>query len=86
MCKPATLARAHSCSGDIANINGTLICNPPVGAFTLTCNKIDLQGSMLSAQCLKGDGTTRVPSSLDVGGFKGVVENCDGKLTKGRCG
>lgn len=82
----SSLAKAHSCSGDIANINGKLICNPPVGEFTLTCKQIDIQQNLLSAQCLKRDGTTRVPATLDVSGYHGIISNCNGVLTKGQCG
>ncbi|MEX2499401.1 MAG: CVNH domain-containing protein [Wenzhouxiangellaceae bacterium] len=81
----AQLNDAHSCTGDIGNINGELLCNPPVGSFTLTCNSIDINDNVLSAECLKGDTETRVQSSLNVDGYHGVVSNCDGELTRGRC-
>ncbi len=81
----SSLPNAHSCSGDIANINGKLLCNPPVGSFTLTCDRIDVENDVLSAQCLKRDSVTRVPSTLNVADYRGVISNCDGVLTKDRC-
>lgn len=81
----ASLNNAHLCIADIANINGKLLCNPPTGSFSLTCNQIDVNDNTLTAQCLKADSQTRVAASLNLSGYQGVVENCDGVLTKGRC-
>ena len=82
---PTTLENAHLCTGDIANINGKLFCNPPLGSFSLTCDGIDIENDFLKAQCLKSDGSTRVLASLKLDSYEGVIENCDGVLTKGRC-
>lgn len=79
------LENAHLCTGDIANINGKLMCNPPVGNFSLSCNMIDVENNQLTAQCLKADNNTRVAASLNVSGYHGVISNCNGVLTKGRC-
>ncbi len=80
-----SLDNAHLCSGDIANINGKLLCNPPLGSFSLTCDQIDINNNTLTAQCLKKDATTRMAAALNLNGYHGIVENCDGVLTKGRC-
>ncbi len=80
-----SLSNAHLCRADIANINGKLLCNPPTGSFTLSCNQIDVSSGTLSAQCLKADAATRIPASLELNGYQGVIENCNGVLTKGRC-
>jgi hypothetical protein len=82
--KSKSLANAHLCSGDIANINGQLICNPPVGSFTLSCDKLDIQGTLLTASCDTNTGHSK-QASLDVENYHGVIENCDGVLVKGRC-
>lgn len=63
--------------------SGELLCNPPVGSFTLTCNSMDI--NVLSAECLKGGTNTCVQSSLNIYGYHGVVSNRDGELTRRRC-
>lgn len=81
------LPNAHRCSGDIANINGKLLCKPTVDSFTVTCNRIAVAGDQLSAWCLKQDSVTYTQSPpLNVAGYRGsLISNCDGVLTKGRC-
>ncbi len=82
----AKLANAHNCSGDIANLNGKLLCNPTVDSFTVTCNRIAVVGDELSAWCLKSDNSeTRVQTKLNVAGYRGLISNCDGVLKKGQC-
>ena len=81
---PSTPANVHSHGGDIATINGTLLCKPKVGSFMLTCDRIDVADDLLSAQCLKRNGI-RVPATLTLTGYRGVISNCDGVLFKGRC-
>ena len=79
-----SLTSAQKCSGDIANIDGKLLCNPPLGLFTPTCSMVDVNNDVLTAQCLRRDGTGN-SASLDLAGYSGVVSNCDGHLLKGRC-
>lgn len=82
----AGLPNAHSCGGDIANINGKLLCNPTVDSFTVTCNRIAVAEDELSAWCLMQDSETYKYSKLNVAGYRGsLISNCDGVLTKGRC-
>ena len=80
------LPNAHSCGGDIANINGKLLCNPTVDAFTVTCDRIAVAEDELSAWCLMQDSETYKYSKLNVAGYRGsLISNCNGVLTKGQC-
>lgn len=81
-----TLPNAHSCGGDIANINGKLLCNPTVDSFTVTCNRIAVAEDELAAWCLMQDSETYKYSKLNVAGYRGsLISNCNGVLTKGQC-
>ena len=80
----APLADAHLCSGDIANINGQLMCNPPLGSFSLSCHNINVNDDLLSASCLTRSGEQNA-TNLNIAGYHGVIQNCDGVLTKGGC-
>ena len=80
----AGLPNAHSRGADIVNLNGKLLCNPTVDSFTVTCKTIEVATDELSARCLKRNGT-RVPATLKLAGYHGLISNCDGVLKKGSC-
>ena len=80
------LPNAHSRGGDIVTLNGKLLCNPTVDSFTVTCDRIAVAADELPAWCLKSDtSVTRVQTTLNVAGYRGVISNCNGVLKKGLC-
>lgn len=87
----ATL-RYENCRGDIANMNGQLVCNitapapnpggqTPAGSYRSTCSNTMMDGPVLSASCRDSRGGT-VRSSLDTRNCGGRdIANLDGRLT-----
>jgi hypothetical protein len=63
------LAGTSQCTGDIANINGSLSCAKVftgAGSFKQTCKGISETNGVISASCLQGDLKTFVQTQLDL--------------------
>lgn len=85
--RDTSLDDVYRCVGDIANVDGRLVCQktagPPPGDYARTCRDIRMRFNSLYARCQTRDGYW-VETQLD--GFSrchGPIANVDGQL---RCG
>jgi CVNH domain len=83
----SSLASIASCVGDIANIDGQLMCNRrriPAGSYRQTCTGATMNGDTLSASCRTIDGrwvNTRLGAVREC---TGDLANLDGTLSCSR--
>lgn len=92
-----SLRNYHNCDGDIANLDGNLVCNytndsyggnpPPEGSYRQTCTRIRTMFGDLSAVCRKMGGnwqSARLENFADC--LSNSISNFDGHLTCSRQG
>ncbi len=80
---PAQISAAECFQGDLANDDGTLRCEIPAGSYRQSCDPIRYRDGVLQALCTRDDGSTQVPSRLDVANAcerASGVSNIDGQL------
>ncbi len=73
----------RSCTGDIGNRNGALICNSaplPAGGWAQSCRNGVMNGTVLTAECLRASGQWAM-SSVDTAQCDLPLANTDGQLT-----
>src|SRR5260370_6250688 len=85
--RDTSLDDVYRCVGDIANVDGRLVCQkaagPPQGDYARTCRDIRMRFNSLYARCQTRDGYW-VETQLD--GFSrchGPIANVDGQLRRG---
>jgi hypothetical protein len=79
----AGISAADCFHGDLANDDGTLRCEIPEGSYRQSCDPIRYRDGVLQALCTRDDGSTHVPSRLDVANAcerASGVSNVDGQL------
>jgi len=67
--RASTLLIFNTCTSPASNVDGYLSCNrgpqtPPPGSYTQTCTNPTFDGTSLTAQCEREDGTLANPSSI----------------------
>ena len=79
-----SLADVYRCTGDIANVNGSLQCDQskglPAGDYAASCRDMRMRFGWLYARCQTSDGNW-VDTSLPAGRCNGGISNINGQLT-----
>lgn len=80
----SSLADVYRCTGDIANVNGSLTCDQskglPAGDYAASCRDMRMRFGWLYAHCQTTDGNW-VDTSLPAGRCNGGISNINGQLT-----
>jgi CVNH domain len=80
----SSLADVYRCTGDIANINGSLQCDEskglPAGDYAASCSDLRMRFGWLYARCQTRDGNW-VDTSLPAARCNGGISNINGQLT-----
>ena len=79
-----SLNDVYRCTGDIANVNGSLQCDQskglPAGDYAASCRDMRMRFGWLYARCQTSDGNW-VDTSLPAGRCNGGISNINGQLT-----
>ncbi len=74
----------RACVGDIANSNGTLVCErgapAPFGPYSQSCRDSYVSGNTLHGTCLDAGGTWRKTELVGVTQCLGQISNVEGQL------